>query len=147
MDYLSLSVIENSLHINILTGQEELARNVNRETEDIRIVCTTVHKAKGLEYGTVILPYCDWDMGTTDKSPLDVNYADHKLSYGIKLKRDKKMRKVYNSNYDVKGESFQRIQEESRVLYVALTRAIRNIVWLKNTDVHEANSWQEFMEG
>lgn len=147
VDYLSLSVIENSLHINILTGQEELARNVNRETEDIRIVCTTVHKAKGLEYGTVILPYCDWDMGTTDKSPLDVNYADHKLSYGIKLKRDKKMRKVYNSNYDVKGESFQRIQEESRVLYVALTRAIRNIVWLKNTDVHEANSWQEFMEG
>lgn len=147
VDYLSLSVIENSLHINILTGQEELARNVNRETENTRIVCTTIHKAKGLEYGTVILPYCDWDMGTTDKSPLDVDYSNHKLAYGMKIKRDKRMCKAYNSNYDIREESSLRIQEESRVLYVALTRAIRNIVWLKNTDVHETNSWQKCLEG
>lgn len=146
VDYLSLSVVENSLHINILTGQEELVRNVKGKAEDIRVMCTTVHKSKGLEYGTVILPFCDWDMGDTDKSSLDVDYSDHKLSYGIKIKKFKKICKVYNSNYDKRKERSQRVQEESRVLYVALTRAIRNIVWLKNTNVHLRDSWQEFME-
>lgn len=147
VDYLSLNVIENSLHINILTGQEELARNIDGEAENIRLLCTTVHKSKGLEYGTVILPYCDWDMGATNKSSLDVNYSDHKLSYGMKIEKSKKVDKVYNSNYNEREERIQRIQEESRVLYVALTRAIRNIVWMKNTDVHKKDSWQEFMEG
>ena len=143
VDYISLNVMENSLHINILTGQEELARNVAGDEKDIRIICTTVHKAKGLEYGTVILPYCDEDISTPDKSFLDVNYADHKLAYGIKFDS---RNKEYNSNYDKKEESSQRVQEESRVLYVALTRAIRNIVWMKNTASKAAVSWQKMME-
>ena len=143
VDYLSLNVMGNSLHINILTGQEEQARNAVGDQKDIRVICTTVHKAKGLEYGTVILPYCDGDISTSDKSSLDVNYTDHKLAFGMKLDG---RNKEYNSNYDKKEESSQRIQEESRVLYVALTRAIRNIVWLKNTDSKAVVSWQKLME-
>lgn len=34
-----------------MTKQEELARNIEVETDDIRVICTTVHKAKRLEYG------------------------------------------------------------------------------------------------
>lgn len=143
VDYLSLNLMENSLHINILTRQEELARNVNRDTDDIRVICTTVHKAKGLEYGTVILPFCDEDIEIPNKSSLDVSYSHHKLAYGMKLNnRDKE----YNSNYNREEESSQRTQEESRVLYVALTRAIRNIVWLKNTASNASVSWQTLME-
>ena len=57
VDYLTLTIIANSTQINVLTKQQELARSVNEDVSGIKILCTTVHKAKGLEYGTVILPY------------------------------------------------------------------------------------------
>ena len=142
VDYLTLNVMENSLHINILTKQEELARNVAGESKKIRVLCTTIHKAKGLEYGTVILPYAKADI-SINKSPLDVIYSNHKLAYGMRI--DGPIR-YYNSNYDIKEEKSQSIQEESRVLYVALTRAIRNIVWMKDCDSNSPISWQKMME-
>ena len=142
VDYLTLNVMENSLHINILTKQEELARNVAGESKKIRVLCTTIHKAKGLEYGTVILPYAKADI-SINKSPLDVIYSNHKLAYGMRI--DGPIR-YYNSNYDIKEEKSQSIQEESRVLYVALTRAIRNIVWMKDSDSNSPISWQKMME-
>lgn len=104
--------------------------------------CTTVHKAKGLEYGTVMIPYGYYDIGSMSKASLDVVYSDHKLAYGMKLGDVR----VYNSNYDKKEEKNQRIQEESRVLYVALTRAIRNVVWFKNTAYNSSISWQKLLE-
>lgn len=44
MDFLTLNVIEHSMHINIMTKQEELARNIVTKTNDIRVICTTVHQ-------------------------------------------------------------------------------------------------------
>ena len=144
VDYLTLNVMENSLHINILTKQEELARNIEIETDDIRIICTTVHKAKGLEYGTVILPYMGSDIGSMKKAELDVYVQDDKLAYGIKIGDD--ANKKNNSNYDISEEQNERINEESRVLYVALTRAIRNVVWFKDEESKSKISWQRLME-
>ena len=144
VDYLTLNVIENSLHINILTKQEEMARNVEGNSEDIRIVCTTVHKAKGLEYGTVILPYMSADISSMKKADLDVYVDGRKLAYGIKIGDD--FNKKYNSNYDIRQEEREKVNEESRVLYVALTRAIRNVVWFKDLNAKSKVSWQTLME-
>lgn len=144
VDYLTLNVLENSLHINIMTKQEELARNIEIETEDIRIICTTVHKAKGLEYGTVILPYMSSDISSMKKAELDVYVEDNKLAYGIRIGDD--ANKKYNSNYNVGEEQNERINEEARVLYVALTRAIRNVVWFKDEESKSKISWQRLME-
>lgn len=144
VDYLTLNVIENSLHINILTRQEELARNIEAETNDIRVVCTTVHKAKGLEYGTVIMPYMGMDIASMKKADLDVYVEKGKLAYGIRI--GEKTGKKYNSNYDISQEQNERVKEESRVLYVALTRAIRNVVWMKDTRSKSKISWQSLME-
>ncbi len=143
VDYLTLNVMENSLRINILTKQEELARNVAAGANKTRVLCTTIHKAKGLEYGTVILPYTKADISSMNKSPLDVVYSNHKLAYGMRI--DGPIR-YYNSNYDTTEERSQRIQEESRVLYVALTRAIRNVVWMKDVNSNSPVSWQNLME-
>lgn len=143
VDYLTMNVLQNSLHINIVTRQQEIARNVDIKGDGIRVVCTTVHKAKGLEYGTVIIPYGNADISSMSKADLDVVYSGHKLAYGMRIEGPKK---YYNSNYDSKEERSQRIQEESRVFYVALTRAIRNIVWLKDIASNKPVTWQQLME-
>ncbi len=143
VDYLTLEVLENSLHINIVTKQQELSRQLDTETKGIRVICTTIHKSKGLEYGTVIIPFAAADISSLSKSELDVIYSDHKLAYGMRIDGPKK---YYNSNYDKREEKSQRIQEESRVLYVALTRAIRNVVWLKDTACTKPITWQRLLE-
>lgn len=144
VDYLTLNVIEHSMHINIMTKQEELARNIAVETDDIRVICTTVHKAKGLEYGCVIMPYMGMDIASMKKADLDVYVENEKLAYAIRI-GDEPIKK-YNSNYDVSQERNERVNEESRVLYVALTRAIRNVVWMKDTKSRSKISWQNLME-
>lgn len=144
VDYLTLNVIEHCMHINIMTKQEELARNVENETDDIRVICTTVHKAKGLEYGCVIMPYMGMDIASMKKADLDVYVENDKLAYGIRIGDEPN--KKYNSNYDISQEQTERVNEESRVLYVALTRAIRNVVWMKDVKSKSKISWQNLME-
>lgn len=144
VDYLTLNVIEHSMHINIMTKQEELARNIEVETDDIRVICTTVHKAKGLEYGCIIMPYMSMDIASMKKADLDVYVENEKLAYGIRIGDESN--KKYNSNYDVSQEQNERVNEESRVLYVALTRAIRNVVWMKDIKSKSKISWQNLME-
>lgn len=144
VDYLTLTVIINSIQINILTKQQELARSVNKDETGIRYLCTTVHKAKGLEYGTVILPYTGQAIDNLVKAITDVNYTDSKLAYLIKVDENKK---DCNSNYNSQEEIGQRVCEEARVLYVALTRAMRNCIWMKDVDKKSNMSWSSFLEG
>lgn len=144
VDYLTLNVVCNSVKINILTKQRELARNMSEDESGIRFFCTTVHKAKGLEYGTVILPYTGQAIDSLKKANTDVNYENSKLAYSIKVDEN---RKEVNSNYDSQEEIGQRVCEEARVLYVALTRAIRNGIWMKDLDKKTTMSWSRFLEG
>lgn len=143
VDYLTLTVIANSIQINILTKQQELARTVAEDQTGIKFLCTTVHKAKGLEYGTVILPFTAQAIDNLKKANTDVNYSNSKLAYSIKVDENKK---DCNSNYDSQEEIGQRICEEARILYVALTRAIRNCIWMKDADKKSNMSWSRFLE-
>lgn len=143
IDYLTLTVIASSIQINILTKQQELARNVSEDETGIRYLCTTVHKAKGMEYGTVILPYTGQAIGNLKKANTDVNYSGSKLAYSIKVDENKK---DCNSNYDSQEEIGQRVCEEARILYVALTRAIRTCIWMKDVDRKSNMSWGRFLE-
>ncbi len=143
VDYLTLNVITSSLQINILTRQQEMARSMSEDAAGIRYLCTTVHKAKGLEYGTVILPYTGQAIDNLKKANTDVNYSNSKLAYSIKVGEN---RKDCNSNYDLTEEINQRVCEEARVLYVALTRAIRSCIWMKDVDKTGGMNWSRFLE-
>ena len=129
-------MIGEHLKINITTYQEEASRSKEIETDEVNIICTTIHKSKGLEYGTVILPYTADDISSTYHSGLSVNYVSGKLIYS------------YGSGHGnmIDNESMEQEQEESRILYVALTRAIRNVVWVKDLDSTVQQCWGNFME-
>ena len=143
IDTLTINQIAQYLEINILTRQQELARTSDIDEEGIHIICTTVHKSKGLEYGTVVLPYTSEDIGDIRKVKLDANYSKSKLSYTVQFENKVRER---NSNYNEDMEKSEQISEESRILYVALTRAIRNCIWIMNIDKTVPISWGTLME-
>lgn len=143
VDALTLNQIAKYLEVNILTRQQELARNTEADEEGIHIMCTTVHKSKGLEYGTVVLPYTAEDISDIRRVKLDANYSKSKFSYTVLFENKVRER---NSNYNEDAEKTEQIAEESRILYVALTRAIRNCVWIKNVDKNVPISWGTLME-
>lgn len=143
IDTLTINQIAKYLEINILTRQQELARTPDADEEGIHIMCTTVHKSKGLEYGTVVLPYTAEDISDIRKVKLDANYSKEKLSYTVQFENKVRER---NSNYNEDMEKTEQIAEESRILYVALTRAIRNCVWIMNIDKNVPISWGTLME-
>lgn len=144
VDSLTLNQILEYLRINILTGQQQLSRDVDADDQEIQLICTTIHKSKGLEYGTIILPYTYEDISDIKKVKLDANYSDSKLAYTIVFENKVRER---NSNYNETVEIDEQISEESRILYVALTRAIRNCVWMNNIDITPSVSWGSLMEG
>lgn len=143
VDTLTLNQVKKYLEINILTKQKELAREIDSEDDGIHIICTTVHKSKGLEYGTVILPYTAEDIGDVRKVKLEADYSDSKLAYTVTF--ENKIREC-NSNYNEEAETIQQIAEETRILYVALTRAMRNCIWVLNLDKKPTISWGRLLE-
>lgn len=97
------------------------------EIEGIRIM--TIHKSKGLEFDNVIIPFCSWEMekkGTlwceTKNKPAPYN----KLPLlPIDFSRDKLIGTVFGDDY--KEEHFQNIVDNLNLLYVAFTRASKNL--------------------
>lgn len=144
IDALTLNQVIEYLGINILTGQQQLSRSAEVDDDGVHVICTTVHKSKGLEYGTVILPYTFEDISDIKKVKLEASYSDSSLSYTVLFENGIRER---NSNYNEDKEVNEQIAEEARILYVALTRAIRNCIWINNIDSAPHISWGSLLEG
>ncbi len=134
--YLTLDSINNALHISITTGTEAKSRELAIDTDDIRLVCLTVHKSKGLEYGTVILPRTDDAMDKPHQQGVEVTFIDEKIGYCISSGTEQ----YCNEYYPSKTELVETMREESRILYVAMTRAIKNFIWFEDVD-KEGKNW------
>lgn len=141
-DFLTLNMIYKHLTINITTFQDKDSRGTAKTDGDIRIVCMTVHKSKGLEYGTVILPYTAWQINKPTSSKLATSYTDGKLGFSVVIGKAV----IQNDYFDEEEEIRETAKEESRILYVAMTRAIRNCVWFKDLDQQKSMSWGELLE-
>ena len=100
-EYLTVNMIGEHLKINITTYQEEASRSKEIETDEVNIICTTIHKSKGLEADYVILLQCNKD---TYGFPSQVS-DDPVLNYVL-----------------TKSDQFP-YGEERRLFYVAITRA------------------------
>ncbi|MCR5541148.1 MAG: UvrD-helicase domain-containing protein [Ruminococcus sp.] len=139
--YLTLDYINGSLHISIMTGTEAKSREIDIDTEDIRVICLTVHKSKGLEYGTVIMPATDQEIDKPHKNGLEVSYIDGEIGYCLSANGTQ----YSNSFYESKTEIKEMMMEESRILYVAMTRAIDNFICFIDLDA-KGNNWGEMLK-
>jgi superfamily I DNA/RNA helicase len=154
-DYLTINNINKHLKIMILTGQEENKRKIEFDniSEGKNIVCMTVHKAKGLEYETVIMPFTGNEL--IDKRripPVDIIINDQKeISYQIRL--DSKIpgmsSKYIKNNFYLNTEDKDleaKKKEEARILYVSMTRAIKRFIFFNNVKTKTNQSWRDLIE-
>lgn len=100
------------------------------EVDGLRVL--TIHKAKGLQFHTVLLPYCDWPLERDRNGdllwcePQRPPYNELPLVPITPTSRAEES--IYAADYA--EEHFQRRTESLNLLYVAFTRAERNLlVW------------------
>jgi DNA helicase II / ATP-dependent DNA helicase PcrA len=154
-DFLTINKIEQYLRIMIFTQQETQEREIFDLNEEAKLICTTVHKAKGLEFNTVILPFNDKEMlKERILSPVEVLVLpENKLGYSIQLETDNQNEKFSEENFiknnffisELEEETTQRVGEETRILYVAATRAIEKFIYFTK-DSKAKYSWQLLLQ-
>lgn len=142
VDNLTLNRLVKFMLLNIATGRSEECRFPTQGEKDIRILCTTVHKSKGLEYGYVILPFASYAMEKPKRTGMDIIIGLHgDIGYSFQYEDNRVLR---NNNYDYAQEAAERLKEETRILYVAMTRAIRAFSWVELRSSRSL-SWQALL--
>ncbi len=111
--------------------EEKLCRKtipLGGKTQGIRIL--SIHKSKGLQYHTVLVPFCDWTLctlhGTLWCSTDDPVFGQLPL---IPVEFSKKQAlSMFKEAYQ--DEVQQQVMDNLNLLYVALTRAEKNLITL-----------------
>lgn len=142
VDSLTINQVLEYLRLNIVTGKLYPSREESDKCERVKVIASTIHKSKGLEYGTIILPYTNKNLLSESRNGIEVALINNELAYRIKLKN-----KIteYNDNYDHEEETGEQLKEETRVLYVALTRAIRNCIWMDSNKHDSDENWANML--
>lgn len=128
---ISLYHYVNWLYKMIVSKADEPLADYSEETND-SIQVMTIHKAKGLEFPVVILPHLDSSISQRSLNPeIVVNKSNFSLDFNYNFYFDKKSTISSNFYEEVsKNVHFNVYSEELRVLYVALTRAKKKLVFI-----------------
>ena len=148
----------------IITKQNEESRGTNfnideEKSTEPRVDCMTVHKSKGLEFDVVIMPYCDLNIEDPKKKGyVDIITRKNKIGYYIQLPKitGATSNKVGQYNNQIIQNTYykeerqteveDRKKEETRILYVAMTRAIQKFIYFDNNKAKHM-SWQRIIKG
>lgn len=149
-DSVSINSLADTLFANMISQKNVDSRALETsKSEDITVRCVTIHKAKGLEYGTVILPYCSYSINRPKRTDMNVSVLNDeflKVGYQIRYDVDHVPMMFQNDFYDEQLEKNERMREEARILYVAMTRAIRTFSWIA-LDGTKNECWQKLIWG
>ena len=98
--------------------------------EDVNSVrLMTIHKSKGLEFHTVIIPFCDWTLTGDNRNSLwcEPKEAPYDTLSLISVPLNKNMLdSIYSEDYN--REQLYQIVDNLNILYVATTRAKSNLI-------------------
>lgn len=147
-DSVSINSLVDVLKANIVSQKNVDSREMeDAELDGVVIRCVTVHKAKGLEYGAVILPYCSYAIDRMKRTDMNVSVFSGeaiRVGYQIKFDIDHAKATYQNDIFDEGMEKNERMREEARILYVAMTRAISSFSWISLEGRH-GNCWQSLI--
>lgn len=144
-DYASLLDAYSWLDLKIQTGfkEDSLYPEVSLEQGEC-IEVMTVHKAKGLEFDAVVMPYLDVPFFSKEGLRSKVLIDDRSPAVKVGWKLDKAMK---SRNYDelALNEIEATRRDEARLLYVALTRAKNHLLLFMPSYVLE-DTWASMLE-
>lgn len=149
--FATLFQVEEFLRVNIETNDKENEQFIFNTGNEYDLVCMTVHKAKGLEFDHVILPETKHSFlrnGNDVRVLLHLS-EDGKIEIGYWMDVDDTI--VTNSHYAAYRSEEERevIAEEVRLLYVAVTRAKKNLHICKDAlvdNIGKCRNWMELIE-
>lgn len=142
----SLYNIYEFLRLKISTDKIEDEPDVSETVSCECVHGMTVHKAKGLEFDTVIIPFTDYDFLRQRQLTVVIDEAEYPHKCGWRYK-ELKSSNVYSNEYfsycyEKECENIRR--EEARLLYVALTRTIRRLEYF-DIECAGENTWSRML--
>lgn len=144
---VSIYDVYNFLKLNVATNRSESEAEVQSVDDYTSVLIMTAHKAKGLEFDSIFIPFTNRAFVTFETTEVIVDPLTRKVAWkytGDKEKTSKRYKyaEMQSSYYqDMKEkDKLAVIQEEVRILYVAMTRAINNFICVIPQEAYD-NSW------
>lgn len=151
---LTLSLLRDWLQLQISTNRTENEPVLERNKAKVEI--TTVHRSKGLEYHTVFIPITHPPFNTVqqpyfieENSEESKRAGRRKLGWNINVNDQGNIVEYCNSHFaNLKQyEDEEQLKEETRLLYVALTRAKQRVyIAMPKRNRIKENSWAYILE-
>lgn len=129
------------LTLMIATNREEMEPDIDMVDDYTSVYIMTVHKSKGLEYDTVIMPAMNGNLIPRESTTI---MADKKkVAWCYNRNVNEQMKSAWYQ--ELRKETVKKgVAEETRMLYVAMTRAVNNLVLIVNNwDTYE--SWSSLI--
>ena len=125
------------LTLMIATNRDDKEPDIESKDDYMSVYIMTVHKSKGLEFDTVVMPAMGSNIYPWENSTILVN--EEKVAWFYKKNASAS---INSSNYEeLRNELIEKgKREETRLLYVAMTRAINNLILIVN-DNSMYESW------
>jgi len=130
-DFVSLNAIAEWLHIQIATNRDEEEVSFEPTSGGLdHVHILTAHRAKGLEYHTVIIPFTERPF-TSSFSRIIFDDKKEMAGWCINKPGFEMRQNEYFSKLTSQDDE-ESIKEETRLLYVAMTRAKHKLVLIRN---------------
>lgn len=117
------------LSLMIATNREDMEPDIDMVDDYTSVYIMTVHKSKGLEYDTVVMPAMNGGLIPREQTTILANKK--KVAWFYNRNGNAKMESAWYEELR-KDEIRKGVAEETRMLYVAMTRAINKLVLLVN---------------
>ena len=156
-EMIALSTIFDYVTLNINTNTTDDEPDIMGNFGPGCVYGMTVHKAKGLEFDTVVFPFTTRVYRRDSDTEILIDYDDANgkpdrvgwcrvIEWTDEYKTSCK-KKICNNYYErcVRNEKCAADREEARLLYVAMTRAIRRLDIIMPPNPKE-RTWAKFLE-
>ncbi len=147
-EYVSILEIYSFIQNKIWTNRDEDLIYPEIKDKSSYVECMTVHKAKGDEFETVMLPYTRtpyFPEQTYDERETLITSIEGdslKVAWAFGHRGEKLCNEFYKNRLEEEQDAVRR--EEARLLYVALTRAKKNLICFVPYDPDE-DTWGYYL--
>ena len=139
-EFVTLYDLYVYLSLMIATNREEKEPDIDMVDDYTSVYIMTVHKSKGLEFDTVIMPAMNNGLVPWEDTEILVN--ENKVGWFYKRPLGNSLSSMWYK--ELRDEDVQKgVKEETRILYVAMTRAVNKLVLLVNNWNYE--SWSSLI--